>query len=80
MDFIQIGLIFLIIVLGIFLSLTGLQVFFILRDLRKTLTGLNEILFEDEVVAEKLRQAAKKNARSPGPRASVSPSRRFFKR
>lgn len=47
MDFLQISLIFLIILLGIFLSITGLQVFFILRDLKKTLDNVNKILTID---------------------------------
>lgn len=83
MDFLQVALIFLIIILGIFLSITGLQVFFILKDLRKTLNGLNEILFSgDEVVEEKIKQAAKKPARltNPRPPPPGTSSRRFFKR
>jgi len=42
MDFLQIALIFLILLLSIFLAITGLQVFFILRDLKKALDKLNE--------------------------------------
>lgn len=46
MDFLQIALIFLIILLSIFLGLTGIQVFFILRDLKKALDKFNAILNE----------------------------------
>ncbi len=42
MDFLQIALIFLILLLSIFLAITGIQVFFILRDLKKALDKLNE--------------------------------------
>ena len=70
MDFLQIALILLIVILGIFLSLTGLQVFLILKNLKKTLDGINWILFSgDEKVIEKVKQAAKKPS-----------ARRFFKR
>jgi len=70
MDFLQIALILLIVILGIFLSLTGLQVFLILKNLKKTLDGINGILFSgDEKVIEKVKQAAKKPS-----------ARRFFKR
>ncbi|TSC63843.1 MAG: Uncharacterized protein G01um101493_316 [Microgenomates group bacterium Gr01-1014_93] len=44
MDFLQIALIFLIGLLTVFLTVTGIQVFFILRDLRKMLLG-----FKDEL-------------------------------
>lgn len=44
MDFLQIALIFLILLLSIFLAITGMQVFFILRDLQKALKRLNRIL------------------------------------
>ncbi|TSC87602.1 MAG: Uncharacterized protein G01um10147_580 [Microgenomates group bacterium Gr01-1014_7] len=42
MDFLQAALIFLILLLSIFLAITGIQVFFILRDLKKALDKLNE--------------------------------------
>lgn len=42
MDLLQIALIFLILLLSIFLGLTGVQVFFILRDLKKALDKFNE--------------------------------------
>ncbi len=48
MDFLQVALIFLIILLSIFLAITGFQVFLILRDLKKALDGLNKILEAEE--------------------------------
>lgn len=44
MDFLPVALIFLILLLSIFLSVTGIQVFFILRDLKKALDRLNQVL------------------------------------
>lgn len=52
MDFLQIALIFLILLLSIFLSITGIQVFFILRDLKKALDKFNAILQTGENIAE----------------------------
>lgn len=52
MDFLQIGLIFLIALLSIFLTITGIQVFFILRDLKKALDRLNKVLETSENIAE----------------------------
>lgn len=51
MDFLQIALIFLILLLSIFLGITGIQVFFILRDLKKALDKLNAILHTGENIA-----------------------------
>lgn len=52
MDFLQIALIFLILLLSIFLSITGIQVFFILRDLKKALDKFDAILQTGENIAE----------------------------
>ncbi len=52
MDFLQIALIFLILLLSIFLAITGIQVFFILRDLKKALDKFNTILQMGENIAE----------------------------
>ena len=52
MDFLQIALVFLILLLSIFLSITGIQVFFILRDLKKDLNKLNKVLKTGEDLAE----------------------------
>lgn len=53
MDLLQAALIFLILLLSIFLTITGLQVFLILRDLKKALDRLNKVLqTTDEIAAE----------------------------
>lgn len=52
MDFLQAALIFLILLLSIFLGITGIQVFFILRDLKKALDKFNAILQTGENIAE----------------------------
>ncbi|MBI2019832.1 hypothetical protein HYS94_00215 [Candidatus Daviesbacteria bacterium] len=44
MDFLQIALIFLICLLAVFLTITGVQVFFILKDLKQTLDRINKVL------------------------------------
>lgn len=54
MDFLQIALIFLILLLSIFLAITGIQVFFILRDLKKALDNFNRILQTGENIAEEI--------------------------
>lgn len=59
MDFLQLALILLIIVLGIFLSITGIQVFFILKDLKRALDRLNVAIGNEEMV-EKVKQQVKK--------------------
>ena len=52
MDFLTIGLVFLIILLSVFLTVTGVQVFFILRDLKKALDRLNKVLQTGENIAQ----------------------------
>lgn len=52
MDFLQVALIFLILLLSIFLAITGIQVFFILRDLQKALNKLNRVLQTGEEIAQ----------------------------
>lgn len=52
MDFLQIALIFLILLLSIFLAITGIQVFFILKDLKKALDKFNNMLQSGENIAE----------------------------
>ncbi|OGE15138.1 hypothetical protein A3F00_01700 [Candidatus Daviesbacteria bacterium RIFCSPHIGHO2_12_FULL_37_11] len=69
MDFLQIALIFLIILLGIFLSITGLQVFFILRDLKQALNSIQKLLNTEEA-KEKILTVSK---------SSKLPNRRLFK-
>lgn len=81
MDFLQIALILLIFIITTLLLIGGWMVFLILRDLRKSLLKLNEILYGTSVAASKARQslvnnADKKSAKLP----SKEIPRRFFKR
>lgn len=73
MDLLQIALVFLIILLSIFLSITGIQVFLILRDLRKSLDKINQ---NHQVVKE----VVKKVHRQPTASQTITPSRRLFKK
>lgn len=59
MDFLQVALIFLILLLSIFLALTGIQVFFILKDLQKALIRLNKVLDTGEEIVEDLEKPVK---------------------
>lgn len=52
MDYLQIALIFLIVLLSVFLTVTGIQVFLILRDLKKALDKLNKVLQTGEEIAQ----------------------------
>jgi hypothetical protein len=54
MDLLQIALIFLIALLSIFLSITGIQVFLILRDLKKALDRLNGVLETGEEIVKEV--------------------------
>ncbi|MCL4366271.1 hypothetical protein M1437_03525 [Patescibacteria group bacterium] len=52
MDILQIALIFLIFLLSVFLAIGGIQVLFILRDLKKALDRFNAILQTGENIAQ----------------------------
>ncbi len=78
MDFLQLALIFLIIVLTIFLGLGGYMVFLILKDLRLDLQKLDTILSGDPSVLNKVKKDVKV-AREKSPKIFSQP-RRFFKR
>lgn len=96
MDLLQVALVFLIILLSIFLSITGIQVFFILKDLKKSLDRLDKILSSGEGMAHTLEKpinaavsvfsAIEKGARvvreltQKPSRKPVSPPRRLFKK
>ncbi len=95
MDFLQVVLIFLILLLSIFLGITGIQVFFILRDLQKALIRLNRVLETGEEIAQDIEKPvaaasrlittlgvgakALKNVVKRG-KKETSKSRRFYKR
>lgn len=51
-DYLQIALLFLIILLSAFLTITGVQVFLILRDLKKTLDRFNKVVQSGEIIAK----------------------------
>lgn len=75
MDLLQAALIFLILLLSIFLSITGIQVFFILRDLKKALDKLNAVLQTGENIAadiEKPVAAASNLVTSAGAQVAAS--------
>lgn len=76
MDFLQIALIFLILLLSLFLSITGFQVFFILRDLKKALDKLNGVLNSGETIAQVQEKPVSANHRL----ISKPKSKRFYKR
>jgi len=92
MDFLQIALIFLTLLLSIFLTITGIQVFFILRDLKKALDKINKIIqtgeeiegMEKPVAAAStlvsgLASGAKALTRI-GKKESIPKSKRFYKK
>lgn len=56
MDLLQAALIFLILLLSIFLAITGIQVFLILRDLKKALDRFNAILQTGENLAQDIQK------------------------
>ena len=74
MDFLQLALIFLILLLSIFLGITGIQVFFILKDLKKALDKFNVILDTGENIAEDIERpvAAASNLATSAGAAAVS--------
>lgn len=74
MDLLQAALIFLILLLSIFLTVTGIQVFFILRDLKKALDKFNAILKTGENIASDIEKPVK-DARPPVPKP-----KRFYKK
>lgn len=59
MDLLQAALIFLILLLSIFLAITGFQVFFILKDLKKALDKLNKVLKSGEEIAQDIEKPVK---------------------
>lgn len=94
MDFLQVALIILIVLLAVFLSLTGIQVFLILKDLKKALDRFNKILEAGEGVMHgverpvsaamdlvtSLTNGANVLRGNTSKKTSKSSSKRFFKR
>ena len=52
MDLLQIALVFLILLLSVILAILGIQVFFILKDLRKTMDKVELFLGDAQQIAE----------------------------
>ena len=73
MELLQIALIILILLLGIFLSITGIQVFLILRDLRKSLDKIS-------LQPREIKEVVKMTHRQPAVHQTTTPSRRLFKK
>lgn len=89
MDILQIALILLIVVLGVFLSVLGIQVFFILKDLKKSLIKLDKVLDDAQNIATDLEKPAKAASQvtevlSSGMRVAksitIKPAKRLFRR
>lgn len=83
MDLLQIALVFLIILLAIFLSILGLQVFLILRDLKKSLNKIDLILGDVEKpikATAELISAAESGVKAVKKLAATKQAKRFFKR
>lgn len=81
MDLLQLALIFLIALLSIFLTLMGIQVFLILRDMKKGLDRFNKILETTNDVATELEKpisAAAKVVDILKPKSPQKP--KFYKR
>lgn len=56
MDILQIALVFLILLLAILLSILGIQVFLILKDLKKSLDKIDLILGDARNIAEDIKK------------------------
>lgn len=54
MDLLQVALVFLILLLSVFLTILGIQVFFILKNLRQALDKFEKTLENVEVITEGL--------------------------
>jgi len=80
MDILQIALILLIMLLGVFLSILGFQVFLILKDLRKSLDKLDMVLSDVEKPACRQVGPAQAAAQITQKITSAKNARRLFKR
>lgn len=59
MDILQVALILLIVLLGVFLSVLGIQAFLILKDLRRSLDKLDSVLKDAEGITSDLEKPAR---------------------
>ena len=58
MDITQILLVIIIVVLTIFLIVLGIEVFFVLKDLRRTLSKFNRVLTTVDDISQSVKQPA----------------------
>lgn len=68
MDILTLALLFLIILISLFLAFAGWVVILILLDLKKALRKLNEVLYNEPAVAEKIKAGVKSTKSSNHPR------------
>lgn len=82
MDLLQAALIFLILLLSIFLAITGFWVFLILADLKKALDRLNKVLQveQDSAAANLMSSLSTKAKLLGGKHKSEHKQKRFYKR
>ncbi len=83
MDLLQVSLIFLILLLSIFLAITGFYVFLILRDLKKALDRLNKVLQTTDEIAQDIEKpvAAAAKALAGGVKKETKQKlKRFYKK
>lgn len=59
MDILQVALVFLIMLLAVLLSILGVQVFFILRDLKKSMDKIDLLLGNAQSLAENIQRPIK---------------------
>ena len=79
-DFLQIALLFLIVLLTVFLTLTGFQVFLILRDLKKALDRFNKVIQDGEVITKDSKKPIAAASKIVTSKLQSPQSRRFYKK
>lgn len=79
-DFLQIALFFLIVLLAVFLTITGFQVFLILRDLKKTLDKFNEVIQTGETIAKDIEKPITAASKIVTSKLPTPKQRRFYKK
>jgi len=80
MDAAQIALVIIIIILTILLLVLGIQVFFILREFRKTVSKANRVLDNTEVITQSVSSPISSLSGIAAGFKTVTPLVNFFKR
>lgn len=80
MDFAQIALFIVIIILAILFSTLGIQVFFILRELRKTVFKANKVLDNTDVITQSVSAPLSSLSRISAGLKTITPLINLFKR